>query len=99
MHTHTTLYNYAVIWITLSFFPEGNVCIFFRLLNKTSPLLKLIGKKFPFESTVGLNGRVWINAKSTNHMIVIANAIVNSEYMTDGQIETMVKQLADGLRG
>ena len=71
---------------------------FFRLLSKEFVLLKCLGKYFPFECTVGQNGRVWINSSSTSHTITIANAITNSEYMTNDQIQTMVKQLMRGVQ-
>ena len=70
----------------------------FRLLSKEFVLLKRLGKYFPFECTVGQNGRVWINSSSTSHTITIANAITNSEYMTNDQIQTMVKQLMRGVQ-
>ncbi|CAH3036535.1 unnamed protein product [Porites lobata] len=69
-----------------------------KLLSKEFVLLKCLGKYFPFECTVGQNGRVWINSSSTSHTITIANAITNSEYMTNDQIQTMVKQLMRGVQ-
>ena len=85
-----TFFEYCLLVVLLSFF-----C---RLLSKEFVLLKCLGKQFPFECTVGLNGRVWINSASTPHTIAIANAISNSEYMTNNQIETMVKQLVKGIQ-
>ena len=70
----------------------------FRLLSKEFILLKCLERYFPFECTVGMNGRVWINSSSTSHTITIANAITNSEYMTNDQIQTMVKQLMMGIQ-
>ena len=40
-----------------------------------------------------MNGRVWINSLSIPHTVTVANAVSNSEYMNNNQIETMVKQL------
>lgn len=68
-----------------------------RLLSKEFVLLKSLGNYFPFECTVGMNGKVWINASSTSHTIIIANAITNSEYMTNNQVESMVKQIVNGI--
>ena len=42
---------------------------------------------------MGMNGRVWINSLSIPHTVTVANAVSNSEYMNNNQIETMVKQL------
>lgn len=68
-----------------------------RLLSKDFILLPLLGKYLPFECTIGSNGRVWINSKSTAHIIAISNAIVNAEYMTDMQIKSMVRQIVEGI--
>lgn len=68
-----------------------------RLLSKEFVLLKSLGNYFPFECTVGMNGKVWINASSMSHTIIIANAITNSEYMTNNQVESMVKQIVNGM--
>ncbi|XP_027036297.1 putative exosome complex component rrp40 [Pocillopora damicornis] len=61
-----------------------------RLLSKEFVLLKCLGKHFLFDCTVGMNGRVWINSSSIPHTITVANAVSNSEYMNNNQIETMV---------
>lgn len=45
-----------------------------------------------------MNGRVWIKSSTTPHTIAIANAITNSEFMTNDQIEAMVKQLVKGMQ-
>ena len=47
---------------------------------------------------MGMNGRVWINSLSIPHTITVANAVSNSEYMNNNQIETMVKQLVKGIQ-
>ena len=70
----------------------------YRLLSKEFALLKFLGKHFPFECTMGMNGRVWINSLSVPHTITVANAVSNSEYMNNNQIETMVKQLVKGIQ-
>jgi len=62
-------------------------------------VLKLLGKHFPFEIVVGLNGRVWIHSKGIIDMIAIANAIVSSEFMEAEQISFMIKQLIESISG
>lgn len=69
-----------------------------KLLSKEFVVLKCLGKHFSFECTVGMNGRVWINSSSIPHTITVANAVSNSEYMNNNQIETMVKQLVKGIQ-
>jgi len=66
-----------------------------RLLNPNSLILALLGKKFPFEIAVGMNGRIWINSGSTATTIKIARAIQDSEYMSEQQCREMVKHLIE----
>ena len=83
---------------TINFASRCEVTFSYRLLSKEFPLLKCLGKHFPFECTMGMNGRVWINSLSIPHTITVANAVSNSEYMNNNQIETMVKQLMKGIQ-
>ena len=68
----------------------------FRLLNPDlGAVLKVLGKQFSFECTVGMNGRTWVNSHSIDHTILIVNAFEKSEYMTSSQIQKMVSKLAE----
>ncbi|XP_002163201.1 exosome complex component RRP40 [Hydra vulgaris] len=62
-------------------------------------VLSLLGKNFPFEIVVGLNGRIWIHSKGIIDTIAIANAIVSSEFMDDNEVTLMVKQLIESIAG
>jgi len=62
-------------------------------------VLKLLGKHFPFEIVVGMNGRVWIHSKGIIDMIAIANAIVSSEFMEADQISFMIGELIKSISG
>ena len=53
----------------------------------------------PYEIAVGLNGRVWINGRSTKETIAIANAISSAEYMDQKQFKTMINKLQGCLLG
>ncbi|KAL9284920.1 hypothetical protein ACSQ67_024706 [Phaseolus vulgaris] len=65
-----------------------------RLLSSpTCPVLDASGKKISFEIAVGLNGRVWVNAASPQTTITVANAIMNSETLSDAQQRIMVEKL------
>merc|ERR1712098_50098 len=70
-----------------------------KLLNQQSPLLTTLGKNIPFEIAVGMNGRVWVRAKTVKETICLANAIDCAEYMTDPEIKTMCAKLFDVLSG
>ena len=62
-------------------------------------VLSMLGKHFPFEIVVGLNGRIWIHSKGIIDTIAIANAIVSSEFMDDNEVAIMVKQLIESIAG
>lgn len=73
--------------------------IFCRILNADCVLMKCLGNKIPFEAAVGMNGRVWVKARSNKETIAVANAILASEYMTNEEIKNMCQRLADALDG
>jgi exosome complex component RRP40 len=50
-------------------------------------------KKIPFEVAIGMNGYVWINSTKLEYIILIQNAIQNSNVLTNEQIRAMVKNL------
>ncbi|GAA5800866.1 hypothetical protein EDC94DRAFT_697441 [Helicostylum pulchrum] len=68
-----------------------------RLLNPNTPILTLLGKYFPFETAVGMNGRVWINSEEIKNTTLIANAILNSEYLSTEECKQMVEELVNKL--
>ncbi|RUS17964.1 hypothetical protein BC937DRAFT_89304 [Endogone sp. FLAS-F59071] len=68
-----------------------------RLLATETPILSLIGEHFPFEVTIGRNGRVWVNSTQTKTTILITNAIQNSEYLSEKECCEMVKTLVGRL--
>ncbi|OBZ83974.1 putative exosome complex component rrp40 [Choanephora cucurbitarum] len=64
-----------------------------RLLDPDTPILALLGEHFPFETAVGMNGRVWINSEEIKNTILISNAIQNSEYLSAEECKQMVQDL------
>uniref|UniRef100_A0A7N2R0E6 K Homology domain-containing protein n=1 Tax=Quercus lobata TaxID=97700 RepID=A0A7N2R0E6_QUELO len=69
------------------------------LSSPTCPVLDALGKKLSFETAVGLNGRVWVNASSPpSTVIVVANAIMNSESLSGVQQRIMAEKLIQNLK-
>ncbi|KJE97241.1 exosome component 3 [Capsaspora owczarzaki ATCC 30864] len=68
-----------------------------RLLSRDPAVLIALGKHFALETAIGLNGRTWINAQTPQQVVLIANAIQNSEFMTVAQINAMVQRLVQAL--
>ena len=64
-----------------------------RLLQKNSTVMQELGSRQKFELAVGMNGRLWVKAPSPSDTIIVANALLASEYMSDKQIKRMVNKL------
>ncbi|KAH7550452.1 hypothetical protein JRO89_XS13G0194300 [Xanthoceras sorbifolium] len=70
-----------------------------RLLSSpTCPVLEELGKQLSFEIAVGLNGRVWVNADSPSTVVVVSNAIMNSEPLSGVQQKIMVEKLLQRIK-
>lgn len=67
-----------------------------KLRSPSCPLLEAIKKNIqvPLEIVVGMNGRVWINAKNERDIIAVGNAILAAEYKNNEEIVDMCKQVA-----
>jgi exosome complex component RRP40 len=70
------------------------IILLFRLLKPHCVILESMGKLLPYEITVGLNGRIWVNSTSIENTIQLVSLIQKSEYMTDKQICIIIKELA-----
>ncbi|XP_069128295.1 exosome complex component RRP40-like [Argopecten irradians] len=70
-----------------------------KVLSPDCDLFKCLGKSMRYETAVGMNGRIWVKAKTVVETIAITNAICASEFMTNTQIKNMCKKLADSLAG
>lgn len=67
------------------------------LLDPKHFLLPLLGGKFPLESAIGMNGRVWISAKEPKQIIAIARCIEAVDPDGGGMDLEGVKALLDTL--
>ncbi|KAG4050367.1 hypothetical protein PC123_g14389 [Phytophthora cactorum] len=65
------------------------------LLHEDCQVLASLGKKLAFEVAVGVNGVVWVNAKTTKNITIISNAIMNSESMSPSEVDAMVSRLVE----
>ncbi|MBA0855347.1 hypothetical protein Goshw_012331 [Gossypium schwendimanii] len=68
------------------------------LSSPACPVLEALGKKLSFEIAVGLNGRVWVNAASPDTIVVVANAIMKSECLSEAQQIIMVDHLLKNIQ-
>ena len=70
-----------------------------KLLAPDSGLLTMLGASTPFEVAVGMNGRVWLRARSVRETMLLAQAVTSAEYMTAEEIAMMCDKLADVMAG
>jgi len=66
----------------------------YKLLEDDCPILRYLGKTIPYEIAVGMNGRIWVKSGSKKNVILISNAILNSEFLKSTQIQAMVNKLS-----
>jgi exosome complex component RRP40 len=65
-----------------------------RLLSSSNQFLKQISKLVPpFETAIGLNGRIWIKSNSTKQTILLVNAIKQYTSVCDEQTTEFVENL------
>ncbi|XP_030622567.1 exosome complex component RRP40 [Chanos chanos] len=67
-----------------------------RLLAPQSEIVKDLEKLFPSEIVVGMNGCVWVKAKTVQQTLIVANLIESCENMTAQQRQALFKRVADG---
>jgi exosome complex component RRP40 len=65
-----------------------------KLLNEKCQLLNLLSKETPYEIAAGINGRIWINTKSTRATILLRETILEAEYTPYEDIRKLVDKFA-----
>ena len=66
-----------------------------ELLYPKNIVLYELGKAVPFELCIGVNGFLWVHSPRPEYTILILNAIVNSQVLTEPQVRGMVKSLVE----
>lgn len=69
-----------------------------NLLLPDCAALNCLGKHFAFEAAVGMNGAVWVKATDVMENIIIRNMIINSQYLSDIEVEAMIDVIAASRR-
>ncbi|XP_008553055.1 exosome complex component RRP40 [Microplitis demolitor] len=65
-----------------------------KILSPTNPFFEAFAKEQPYELAVGMNGRIWIKARSVKETIALANAILAAEYTSNDQIKKLCDSIA-----
>ncbi len=69
------------------------------LASPPAPVLDALSKSMQFEIAIGQNGRVWIDAASAATVVLIANAIARSEFLSAEQARLLVEKLVARVAG
>lgn len=62
-------------------------------------MLHLLSKETPYEMAAGINGRIWINTKSTRATILLKETILEAEYTPYEDMRKLVDKFATELTG
>lgn len=65
------------------------------LLVPNGPVLSTLGARIPFQSAVGVNGRVWIQAASIEHTVLLSVAIAKADTMPAAEWKAFVKAMLE----
>ena len=68
------------------------------LLSQSSPILQILGKTVPYEIAVGLNGRVWINSETYANTVLVSNAILKSEGLSQDEMVLLVNDMVNAAK-
>ena len=66
-----------------------------ELLDPRNLVLKQLSKSLAFEVAIGVNGWLWVHSPRPEYTILIQNAIMNSQVLTEAQVRGMVKSLVE----
>ncbi|XP_063222273.1 exosome complex component RRP40 [Bacillus rossius redtenbacheri] len=82
--------------------PEGfafgcSINLVRKILRPSCPLLKILGRELPHEIAVGVNGKVWVKAKTVKETIAICNAVLAAEHMGNHEIVYMCEDIMNAL--
>ena len=66
-----------------------------ELLYPKNLVLHELSKSIAFEVCIGVNGFLWVHSPRPEYTILILNAIINSQVLTEPQVRGMVKSLVD----
>lgn len=68
-----------------------------KLLNPKCQLLTLLAKEQAYEIAIGMNGKIWIKARSVRETIAASNAILAAEYTSPEGMITLCSNIAKTL--
>lgn len=64
-----------------------------KLLNPECSLFRLLGRNQAYELAVGMNGKIWIKARTIQETIALANAILAAEYTIPSEMQKLCAKI------
>ncbi|XP_048408630.1 exosome complex component RRP40-like [Stegostoma tigrinum] len=68
-----------------------------KLLSPNCEVMKNLGELYPFEIVVGMNGRIWVKARTLKHTLLVANVLESCGNMTAEQRRHVFKKLSENV--
>nr|XP_033772861.1 exosome complex component RRP40 isoform X1 [Geotrypetes seraphini] len=68
-----------------------------KLLAPQGEIIQELGKIYPFEIVIGMNGRIWVKAKTTQQTLIVANILEACEHMTAEQRKQVFAKFSDNM--
>ncbi|XP_067900772.1 exosome complex component RRP40-like [Heterodontus francisci] len=68
-----------------------------KLLSPSCEVLKNLGELYPFEIVIGVNGRIWVKARTIKHTLLVANVLESYGNMTTEQRKHVFKKLSENV--
>nr|XP_042127026.1 exosome complex component RRP40 isoform X1 [Peromyscus maniculatus bairdii] len=66
-----------------------------KLLAPDCEIVQELGKLYPLEIVFGMNGRIWVKAKTIQQTLILANVLEACEHMTTDQRKQIFARLAE----
>ncbi|NP_001089320.1 exosome component 3 L homeolog [Xenopus laevis] len=66
-----------------------------KLLTPQNDIIQELMSIFPLEVVVGMNGRIWVKAKTTQQTLIVANLLEACEYLTAEQRKQVFCRFSD----
>ncbi|KAG6922967.1 exosome component 3 [Chelydra serpentina] len=66
-----------------------------KLLAPNCEIIQELGQLYPFEIVFGMNGRIWVKAKTIQQTLIVANILEACEHMTAEQRTQALAKLSE----
>ncbi|MEE6517904.1 hypothetical protein FKM82_028475, partial [Ascaphus truei] len=68
-----------------------------KLLTPQNDIIQELMKVYPLEIVIGMNGRIWVKAKTIQQTLIVANILEACEYLTAEQRKQVFAKFSDNV--